>query len=193
MDGETLGRKIKEDPDLVGTILVMLTSVGRPGDAARLKEIGFAAYLTEPVKRSQLYNCLATVTGRQGGSKDGLSECIVTRHTIAEDSKCKIRILVVEDNEINQQVALGILEDVGYGADVAANGKEAIKALETIPYDLILMDIQMPEMDGFEATKIIRDPQSRVSSHHVSIIAMTAHAMEGDRDKCIEVGMGLHC
>jgi two-component system sensor histidine kinase/response regulator len=93
MDGETLGRKIKEDPDLVGTILVMLTSVGRPGDAARLKEIGFAAYLTEPVKRSQLYNCLATVTGRQGGSKDGLSECIVTRHTIAEDSKCKIRIL----------------------------------------------------------------------------------------------------
>jgi CheY-like chemotaxis protein/HPt (histidine-containing phosphotransfer) domain-containing protein len=98
-------------------------------------------------------------------------------------------ILLVEDNITNQQVALGILKKLGLRAEALANGAEALKALETIPYDLVLMDVQMPVMDGLEATRQIRDPQSPVSNHQIPIIAMTAHAMQGDRDKCLEVGM----
>jgi CheY-like chemotaxis protein/HPt (histidine-containing phosphotransfer) domain-containing protein len=100
-----------------------------------------------------------------------------------------VRILLAEDNITNQQVALGILHKFGLRADAVANGLEAIKALETLPYDLVLMDVQMPEMDGLEATRLIRDPLSTVRNHQVPIIAMTAHAMQSDRDKCLEAGM----
>jgi two-component system sensor histidine kinase/response regulator len=189
MDGETLGRKIKEDPDLKSTILVMLTSAAQRGDAKQAEEIGFAAYLTKPVKRSQLYDCLATVAGRQTQAKDRSSASIVTRHTISENQKRRLRILLAEDNTTNQQVGLAILKKLGFRADAVANGKEAIKALETIPYDLVLMDVQMPEMDGLEATSQIRNPQSPVRNHDIPIIAITAHAMKGDREKCLEGGM----
>jgi len=100
-----------------------------------------------------------------------------------------IRILLAEDNLTNQQVALGLLKRLGLRADAVADGSEAIKALETIPYDLVLMDVQMPEMDGYEATGRIRDPMSAVLSHAIPIIAMTAHAMQGDRERCLEAGM----
>ncbi|MDY6837490.1 MAG: response regulator [Thermodesulfobacteriota bacterium] len=189
MDGETLGRKIKEDPDLEGTILVMLTSVAEPGGAARTKEIGFAAYLTKPVKGSELFDCLTTVVGRKAVGKDMSRETLVTRHSIAEDRKRKIRILVAEDNMVNQKVALHMLKNFGYRADAVANGHEAIKALETAPYDLVLMDVQMPEMDGLEATARIRNPQSAVRNHGVPIVAVTAHAMKGDKERCLEAGM----
>jgi len=189
MDGETLGRKIKEDPDLEGTILVMLTSVVEPGGAARTKEIGFAAYLTKPVKGSELFDCLTTVVGRKAAGKDTSGETLVTRHSVAEDQKRKIRILVAEDNMINQKVALNLLKKFGYRADAVANGQEAIKALETVPYDLVLMDVQMPEMDGLEATALIRSPQSTVCNHEIPIVAVTAHAMKGDREQCLEAGM----
>jgi signal transduction histidine kinase/DNA-binding response OmpR family regulator len=189
MDGETLGRRIKEDPDLKDTLLVMLTSMGQRGDAARIQEIGFAAYLTKPVKQSQLYDCLVTVTGRKLGDKPLAEMRLVTRHSISEDRKRKIRILVAEDNMVNQQVALHILEKFGVRADAAVNGKEAVKALEMAPYDLVLMDVQMPEMDGFEATKMIRDPRSHVGDHDTPVIAMTAHAMKGDRERCLGAGM----
>jgi signal transduction histidine kinase/DNA-binding response OmpR family regulator/HPt (histidine-containing phosphotransfer) domain-containing protein len=189
MDGETLGLRIKEDPDIKDTILIMLTSLGQRGDAARMKEIGFAAYLTKPIKRSVLYDCLATITGMRKEATDEDSASIVTKHSITDAQKRKVRILLAEDNMINQKVALNILDKLGYRADAVANGKEAVKALEMIAYDLVLMDVQMPEMDGFEATAEIRNQQSRVCNHDIPIIAMTAHAMKGDRERCLEAGM----
>jgi signal transduction histidine kinase/CheY-like chemotaxis protein len=191
MDGESLGRKIMEDPYLRETSLVMLTSAGQRGDVARLKDAGFSGYLTKPVKHSQLYDCLATVVGMTPRTKGAgaRSRRIVTKHTMAENQKRNIRILLAEDNMINQQVTIHILQKLGYRADAVANGREAVKALETIPYDLVLMDVQMPEMDGFQATQVIRDPQSSVTNHRVPIIAMTANAMKGDRERCLEAGM----
>jgi signal transduction histidine kinase/DNA-binding response OmpR family regulator len=189
MDGETLGRKIKQDPDLKNTILVLLTSMGKRGDAKRIEEKGFAAYLTKPVKQSQFYDCLTTLTSTKEEMLKDQPATIVTRHSIAEDKKQKQRILLVEDNITNQKVALNILKKFGYNADAASNGKEAVKALEMKPYDIVLMDCQMPEMDGYEATGEIRNPESKVLDHKVPVIALTAHAMKGDREKCLEAGM----
>ncbi len=189
MDGETLGRKIKQDPELKNTILIMMTSLGQRGDAKRLEQIGFAAYMTKPVKQSQLCDCLATVTSTRKEILKDQPATIVTRHSVAEDKKHKQRILLVEDNMTNQKVTVNILKRFGYNADAVSNGKEAVMALEIIPYDIVLMDCQMPEMDGYEATGEIRTPESKVLDHRVPIIAMTANAMKGDREKCLEAGM----
>jgi signal transduction histidine kinase/DNA-binding response OmpR family regulator len=189
MDGEAMGRAIKADPALKDTVLVMLTSWGRRGDAARVKEIGFSAYLTKPVKHSQLFDCLVTVLGEGSGrAKQDKKPPLVTRHTLAE-AKRRVRILLVEDNIVNQKLAVRLLEKMGYRSDAVGNGREAVEALETVPYDVVLMDVQMPEMDGYEATRVIRSPQSKVRNHEVPIIAMTANAMKGDRERCIEAGM----
>jgi signal transduction histidine kinase/PleD family two-component response regulator/HAMP domain-containing protein len=209
MDGETLGRIIKDDPALRDTVLVMMTSIGTRGDAGRFEKAGFSVYLTKPVKRSQLFNCLMTAIGRKPSGQTS-PDRIITRHTVAEKSKQKTRILLAEDNIINQKVALKVLEKLGYRADVVVNGLEALKALEMIPYDMVLMDVQMPEMDGLEATKKIRKREKLIAqkkdagfsdelsalsfqhsarSKHIPIIAMTAHAMEGDRKMCLEAGM----
>ena len=190
MDGRTLGRTIKADPAVKDTHLVMLTSVASRGDAAVLRRIGFAAYLTKPVRSSQLHDCLSTVLGlRPAGETGDPSRGLVTRFTLREDHRKRVRILLAEDNVVNQKVAIRTLERLGYSADAVANGREAIGALETIPYDAVLMDVQMPEMNGFEATRLIRDPRSRVRDHNVPIIAVTANAMKGDREKCLEAGM----
>jgi PAS domain S-box-containing protein len=187
-DGKELGRMIKDEPLLCNTILVMMTSVGKRGDAPKAEKIGFSAYLTKPIKQSQLFNCLMVLTGLK--SEPGPSKRkIITRHSLAEENKHKIRILIAEDNIINQKVALRILEKIGYRANTVANGKEAVETLKTIPYDLVLMDVQMPEMDGFEATGIIRDPGSGVLDPKIPIIAMTAHALKDDRKKCLKAGM----
>jgi CheY-like chemotaxis protein len=106
-----------------------------------------------------------------------------------EDKKRRVRVLVAEDNVVNQKVAVRILEKLGYRADAVADGREAVTALEKIGYDLVLMDVQMPEMNGFEATRIIRDPGSEVLRHDIPIVAMTAHALKGDRERCLEAGM----
>jgi CheY-like chemotaxis protein len=189
MDGETLGRKIKEQSELADTILVMLTSWGQRGDAAKMKEIGFAAYLTKPVKESEIHDCLMTVMGRKTEVQDKRFIPIVTKHSLSESQKRRIGILVVEDDVTNQKVALHILEKLGYRANAVGDGQEAIRALEAIPYDLVLMDVNMPEMDGLEATRMIRDPQSKVLNHQISIVAMTALAVKGDRERCLEAGM----
>jgi len=206
MDGETLGQKIKQDPDIKDAILVLLTSMGQRGDSARMKEIGFAAYLSKPVKQSQLYDCLATVLGGKKTPETRPAESIVTRHSIVDDRKHRIRILLAEDNVVNQLVALHILEKFGYRADAVANGKEAVETVKTVPYDLILMDVQMPEMDGFEATREIRKHEDKLKAQRakgkggkgfrhsarlerIPIVAMTAHAMKGDRERCLEAGM----
>ena len=202
MDGDDLCRLIKADPLLNATLMVMVTSLGLRGDAAQLAKIGFAAYLTKPVRQKQLHECLELVLGRanQPPSHQQTSEVskttevylkgpgIVTRHTVAEAGHT-VRILLAEDNVINQKVAQQMLKKLGYSADVVANGLEAVRALKMINYDMVLMDCQMPEMDGFEATAMIRSPDSNVHNHTIPIIAMTANAMKGDREKCLEAGM----
>ncbi|MCP5005716.1 MAG: response regulator, partial [Planctomycetes bacterium] len=190
VDGESLCREIKAQPQFEDLILVMLTSVGKRGDAERFKKLGFSAYLTMPIKQTQLLDCLRIVTGNSAGVNKETARQIVTQYSISENHKRSVRILLVEDNVINQKIALRILEKkLGYHADVAANGREALGSLEKVDYDLILMDCQMPEMDGYEATRTIRDEASSVRNHGIPIIAMTANAMKGDREKCIESGM----
>ena len=189
MDGETLGQKIKEDPDLKAVILVLMTSMGRRGDAKRLENLGFAAYLTKPIKQSQLHDCLTTVTGSQTRPVEAKPSAIVTRHSITEDERRRVKILLAEDHIVNQKVALGMLKKLGYTADVAENGNEAVSALKRDPYDIVLMDCQMPEMDGYEATRQIRNSRSAIRNPKIPIVAMTAHAMQGAREECLEAGM----
>ncbi|MBN2420289.1 MAG: response regulator [Deltaproteobacteria bacterium] len=189
MNGMELGRRIKSDPGLKDTTIIMLTSQGIRGDASIISKIGFAAYLTKPIGRSQLFDCIVKVLTDKTGTDHVKKAQIITKYTISEEKRKKIRILLVEDNIVNQKLALRFIEKFGFKADSAANGKEAIKALESFHYDIVLMDIQMPEMDGLEATKIIRDPQSNVLNHNIKIIAMTAHAMQGDKERCINAGM----
>ena len=169
MDGETLGRAIKADKRLADTRLVMLTSLGTRGDARRFEEIGFAAYATKPIRHQELKAVLSLALAERAEAEP-TPQPIVTRHTARETLNLfagrKARILLAEDNITNQQVALGILKKLGLRADAVANGAEALKALETIPYDLVLMDVQMPEMDGLEAThgRIRESADRRMSS-----------------------------
>ena len=193
MSGSELGRRIKADPLLKSTLMIMVTSLGQRGDAAALEQIGFAGYLAKPVRQSQLYDCIALVLGRAAGTQNLASlqkeHGIVTRHTVAESVNHVAQILLADDNAINQKVAQALLNKLGYKADIVANGQEAVRALELINYDLVLMDCLMPEMDGFEATALIRNTSSKVLNHAVPIIAMTANAMIGDREQCLEAGM----
>ncbi|MFQ5485384.1 MAG: response regulator, partial [Desulfobacterales bacterium] len=190
VDGESLGRQIKSDPQLEDLILVLLTSAGERGDAERFSTMGFAAYLSKPIKKIQLLECLRIVTGNIGEFKRDTSDQIVTQYSISEVHKQRVCILLAEDNMVNQKIALRVLEKkLGYHADVVTNGKEAIEQLERFDYDLVLMDCQMPEIDGYEATRIIRDLNSSVQKHDIPIIAMTANAMKGDREKCLAAGM----
>ncbi|MBA3009930.1 MAG: response regulator [Proteobacteria bacterium] len=188
MDGEELGVKIKQSPELKGISLILMTSMGYRGDAKKFEEIGFGAYLTKPVKQSHFYDCLAMVSGYKKNSDEN-NPGMITIHTLNEKIKHNKRILLVEDNQINQKVALNVLKKIGYYADIASNGVEAIAFLKEKKYDLVLMDCQMPGMDGYEATAHVRDPNCEVLNHDVPIIAMTAHAMKGDREKCIKAGM----
>ncbi len=188
MDGRELGGKIKEDPVLSETKLIMLSSRGMRGDSADVKKIGFSAYLTKPIRRSHLFDCLTMVFGREKENRES-DTSVITRHSVSEARKKNIKILIAEDNIINQKLALKLMEKFGFKADAVANGEEAIRSLSMIPYDLVLMDVQMPEMDGFQATKKIRDPSSRVINHNIPVIAMTAHAMSGDRKLCLDAGM----
>jgi PAS domain S-box-containing protein len=199
MDGAMLAQSIKSDPDLSNTPLVLLTSLGERGEGRTFESIGFAGYLVKPLRHIDLFNVLSATLathGQKGNLKTGTAVDdlqIVTRHSAREmvhpAIDLKKRILLVEDNIINQQVALGFLKKLGLKADATANGEEALAALECIPYDLVLMDVQMPVMDGFEATRRIRDKKSKVLNHEVPIIAMTANALQGDRENCITVGM----
>jgi len=188
MDGEELAMKIKEKPAFQDIPLMLLTSSPRSGDALRMKNIGFSAYLTKPIKLSHLYDAISTVLGSavEINAVKAKPE-LITRHTLDEAHRAQTRILIVEDNLVNQKVAIRMLEKLGYRCDVSSNGKEALKALDMIPYDIVFMDCQMPEMDGYEATREIRRIQGALK--HTPIVAMTAEALEGDREKCINAGM----
>jgi len=215
MDGIELAKRIKKDLELSATRLVLLTSMGRRGDGPAAEDIGLAAYLTKPVRQSELYNCLVTVMGSSEGILDvtaGQAEPpLITHHHIrtgrtgngavaragsrqADRWGNRPRVLLAEDNPVNQKVAVKMIESLGYRVDVAANGREALGALARAPYAAVLMDIQMPDMDGYGATAEIRRRESEAGesdrqAHRTPIIAMTANALQGDREKALEAGM----
>jgi len=212
MDGFTLAKHIKSDDTLKDTRLILLTSLGRRGDATAAKQCGFSGYLTKPIRRSQLQACLETVMGLSLSDTPTTPQPLITSHFLKDLQRQQaIRILVVDDHQVNQQLGVLMVERLGFRADVASNGQEALEALSRIPYDLILMDCQMPEMDGYEATRLIREKEkgkgemsgaemeqnekhfpshvSRFTSTRIPIVAVTANAMQGDRDKCLQAGM----
>jgi len=183
MDGFEVAKQITADPILAGTPILMLTSADRQGDAARSRELGIAAYLVKPVKATELNLALAAVIPA--------AEIPVVYTTPMQPSTAsvpRLRILVAEDNPVNQRVAVRLLEKGGHSVMLANHGLEALAVLEKAEFDLVLMDVQMPEMDGFEATRVIREREVGTGKH-LPIVAMTAHAMKGDRERCLTAGM----
>ncbi len=187
-DGKWLGKMVFSDPSLKGTLMIMMSSVGQSDETKSLKEMGFVAYLIKPVKQSHLYDCLSLALGYEENRHHCAEGPMITGASLAVKSK-KYRILLAEDNVVNQKVAIGILKKMGFHADAVASGAEAIAALEALPYDLVFMDVQMPVMDGFEATRCIRSGETRIQNQNIPVIAMTAHAMQGDRELCLQQGM----
>ncbi len=187
MDGFGLAEAIQRDPDLAGATIMLLTSGGQRGDAARCRELGVAAYLTKPVGQSELQAAIRTVLGFGAAAA---ASSLVTRHSLREagSESRGLCILLAEDNPVNQHLAQRLLEKRGHSLVVVANGREALAALEAHSFDIVLMDVQMPEMNGLEATAAIRRREEATGAH-VPIIAMTAHAMVGDREKCLAAGM----
>jgi CheY-like chemotaxis protein len=186
MDGFALAERIKKDPDLVGASIMMLTSAGHLGDAARCRELGISAYLVKPIRQGELLQGICNVLNLSTQMKAPL----VTRHSLRE-AMSRSRVLLVEDNKVNQALAIRLLEKRGYNVSVAGDGRQALAALEKDEFDIVLMDVQMPEMDGFEATAAIRG-RERLTGTHIPIVAMTAHALKGDQDRCLSAGMDAY-
>ncbi len=189
MDGFTLARRMRGRPDVQAAKLVMLTSGGQPGDAAQCKELGFAAYLTKPVKQNELSRTLLRVLD----SENAVAESISQPTSTPTPPVRSLRILLAEDNPMNQKLAVRLLEKQGHRVAIANNGREALAALASSAehYDIVLMDVQMPEMDGLETASAIRAREKAVGGH-MPIIAMTAYAMSGDREKCLAAGMDAY-
>ncbi len=187
MDGEHTTIIIKNTPEISDIFIIILTSLGSRGDAVHLKEIGCEGYLVKPVKQSLLLDIItATVTAGET-MKETESRPMITRYTITERKLQNVRILLVEDNPINRKLAETMLKKAGYNVETAETGRIAVESTEKKNYDIIFMDVQMPELDGFEATKAIR--QKEGANRHTTIIAMTAHALKGDRERCLDAGM----
>ncbi|MCK4761557.1 MAG: response regulator [Candidatus Aminicenantes bacterium] len=188
MEIETLIKEIKKDPLLADVVLVMMTHIDKNENVSALEGLGLSTYLVKPIKQSNLYDCLAKVLSagiapHKAVHRESGKPAAPAAETPAD--KKKVRILVVEDNLTNQKVAMGFLKMLGYRAEVAPDGMEAIRVLEEGNFDLVLMDCQMPRMDGYQATEYIRQQGNK----DIPIIAMTAHAMKGDREKCLAAGM----
>jgi PAS domain S-box-containing protein len=187
MDGFTLIEQIRMRPELATATIMMLTSAGHRGDAARCQKLGVAAYLLKPIRQSELREAIARVLGAhvQNGAIP-----LITRFSLHDGREpgASLRVLLAEDNAVNQRLAVRLLEKRGHHVVVAGNGAEALAAMEKEDFDLVFMDVQMPEMDGLEATAVIRGKE-KISGRHQPIIALTAHAMKGDREKCIAGGM----
>ena len=188
MGGEDLARAIAASPELRETRLVLMTTLARRGDASRMKDAGFSAYLPKPIKQSELRDCLSAVFGA-GAEWEEDAPPLDARHSERQSQRARFRILLAEDNVTNQKVALGILGKLGFRADAVANGREVVEALGTLPYDLVFMDVQMPVLDGFEATRLIRSGESQALNPNVPVIAMTALADQDDRARCLDAGM----
>jgi two-component system sensor histidine kinase/response regulator len=187
IDGEQLGTLIREYPELADTARVLMTPLSLSADADRWCRLGFAGHVSKPVKQGELGTCLASILGY--GPAPARPSAMPKPSRTSPELRAQLHLLVVEDNKVNQEVALGILENLGYRADVAADGYSALRALAEKDYDLILMDCQLPEMDGYETSRRIRQLDTAVRNHAIPIIAATAHAMPGDREKCLAAGM----
>ncbi len=200
MDGAELGIQLQKDPRFSDAKLILMTSMSHRGDAKRFAEIGFSGYFPKPATTSDIFDALQVVA--EDGDALRYAEPLVTSHylknvTLKKQAGSLVdqnRILVVEDNHVNQMVVIGILEELGFSADIAGNGIEAKNSLEQAskngcPYQLIFMDCQMPEMDGYEATKQIREGLAGEDNAFITIVAMTANAMAGDKEKCLAAGM----
>ncbi len=187
MDGFTLIERIRQRPELSTATIMMLTSAGHRGDAARCEALGVSAYLLKPIRQSELREAIARVLGARA-HKGAIP--LITRYSLqdARDPAAVLRLLLVEDNQVNKLLAVRLLEKRGHHVMVAGNGREALAALEKENFDLVLMDVQMPEMDGFEATAAIRN-REKGTANHQPVVAMTAHAMKGDRERCLAAGM----
>jgi CheY-like chemotaxis protein len=187
MDGFELIERIRQGKDSSTATIMMLTSAGHRGDAARCQELGVAAYLLKPIRQSELREAIARVLGARE-QKGAIP--LITRYSLhdAREPSSSLRVLLVEDNPVNQRLASRLLEKRGHSVVVAGNGLEALGALEKESFDLVFMDVQMPVMDGFEATVAIRRKEG-AGGVRLPIVALTAHAMKGDREKCLAVGM----
>jgi len=183
MDGFEVAKRVKASHLGSDVEIILLTSVGMQGDARHCMELGISGYLVKPVKQLELLEIITMALGQP--SRDG--DPVITRHLIRE-ARRRLSILLAEDNIVNQKLAAKLLEKRGYRVAVASNGREAVDAFEGERFDLILMDVQMPEMDGIEATRLIREKEAEHGGH-IPIVAMTAHAMKGDREKCLAAGM----
>ena len=187
LDGFAVAQEIKNDPALAGATIMMLTSADRPGDLARCRALGIAAYLRKPIKQSELLNAVQAALGRLAEPETAPARLGVP----PPGARRGLRILVVEDNEFNQELAVNLLKKWGHAAVLAGDGKAALAAWEREPFELILMDVQMPDLDGFAVTRAIR-AKERAADAHVPIIALTAHAMKGDRERCLAAGMDAY-
>lgn len=188
MDGEEVLAQIKNTPEISDTTVIILTSMGQRGDAARLEAMGCNGYLLKPVRQKELFGALLNILGRNKQNEDSKGKMsLITRHSLNEQQRGMTHILLAEDNLTNQKLAIRLLQKAGYPVDVVSNGKEAIQAVQNKNYKMVLMDVQMPEMDGFEATQKIRALGAQFAN--LPIIAMTAYAMAGDRERCLEAGM----
>jgi CheY-like chemotaxis protein len=183
VDGFEVASEVARRPELAGLTIMMLTSGGRHGDSARCKELGICSYLSKPVKQSDFFDAIC-------GALDGTTEApprVVAPITSAEQVR-RMRVLLAEDNVVNQRVAVGLLQRRGHEVTVVSTGVEALDRLKSGTFDVVLMDVQMPVMGGFEATATIRRGEDQ-TGRHLRIVAMTAHAMTGDRERCLAAGM----
>ena len=189
MDGFTVAERIGREPALAGVAILMLTSADGHGDAARCRDLGVAAYMIKPVKPAELNRAIAAALHAPGAAPVGPRYVARTEHRPADAPPVRpLRVLLAEDNAVNQRVVVRLLEKFGHAVTVTGDGRLTLAALDAARFDVVLMDVQMPEMDGFEATRLIREREAG-TGHRQPVVAMTAHAMKGDRERCLAAGM----
>ncbi len=187
MDGFALTAQMQKLPGFSGCTIMMLTSTAQLGDGARCRALGISAYLVKPIHQSELLDAICRATSAKPGENAAV---LVTRHTLRESGR-KLRILLAEDNAVNRVLAVQLLEKRGHTVTIACDDNEAVVATQKEEFDVILMDIQMPEVNGFEATAAIREREAS-TGRHVPIVALTAYAMKEDRERCLSAGMDAY-
>jgi CheY-like chemotaxis protein len=196
ISGFELIEKVRSAKEIRHIPIILLTSIGEQGDGKKCRDLGIDGYLAKPIRKHELHQVIQMVMSMSNVQADPGKRNLVTRHTIAEETRKRIRILLAEDYPTNQKVAMRQLAKAGYKVDLVANGKQAVDAFQKNDYHMILMDVQMPELDGYEATRtirileantIVRDPSQK--KKRIPILALTAHAMREHREKCLKAGM----